>query len=66
MLAPKEVGHITTPSHPNVIEQCIAYLFLKMPIQRNLLARQWWCKPLIPATEKQSQVDLCEYEANLA
>jgi hypothetical protein len=25
----------------------------------------WWCTPLVPALGKQSQVDLCEFEASL-
>jgi hypothetical protein len=30
-----------------------------------VLAGLWWLKPLIPAFGRQSQVDLCEFEANL-
>jgi hypothetical protein len=31
----------------------------------RLLARRWWCTPLIPALGRQWQVDLCEFEASL-
>jgi hypothetical protein len=29
------------------------------------VSQRWWCTLLIPAFEKQSQVDLCEFRASL-
>ena len=35
-------------------------------IKTKLLARQWWCTPLIPALGRQKQADLWEFEDSLA
>ena len=29
------------------------------------IARQWWCKPLVPALERQRQAEFLEFEASL-
>ena len=43
----------------------IKYINSKFFKKDYLLARQWWCTPVIPALRRQRQGDLCQFKASL-